>query len=63
MLGLWTNGEFTATTHRVREVKEERYSFPLFFSVDNDTRVVPLERFVSADRPARTGLRWGVSHG
>jgi isopenicillin N synthase-like dioxygenase len=56
MLELWTNGEFTATTHRVRKVREERYSFPLFFSVDYDTRVAPLERFVSADRPARAGL-------
>ncbi|MEN3305874.1 MAG: hypothetical protein V7603_2076 [Micromonosporaceae bacterium] len=56
MLELWTNGEFVATTHRVRTVREERYSFPLFFSVDYHTRVVPLERFVSPGRPARPGL-------
>lgn len=56
MLELWTNGEFVATTHRVRKVKEERYAFPLFCNVDYATKVIPLERFVSADRPARTGL-------
>jgi len=27
MLELWTNGEFVATSHRVRRVAEERYSF------------------------------------
>jgi isopenicillin N synthase-like dioxygenase len=56
MLELWTNGEFVATTHRVRKVAEERYAFPLFCSVDYHTRVEPLDRFVSADRPARSGL-------
>jgi len=34
MMELLTNGEFVATSHRVRKVKEERYSFPLFFSFD-----------------------------
>lgn len=56
MLELWTNGEFVATSHRVRRVKSERYSFPLFFTVDYFTRVEPLPRFVSASRPARPGL-------
>lgn len=56
MMELLTNGEFAATSHRVRKVKEERYSFPLFFSFDYHTRVAPLERFVSADRPARPSL-------
>lgn len=53
MMEAWTNGEFIATSHRVRKVKEERYSFPLFFSVDYHTEVAPLPMFVSADKPAR----------
>lgn len=56
MLELWTNGEFVATTHRVRKVKHERYSFPLFFSVDYHTPVAPLPRFVTVGRPDRPGL-------
>ncbi len=56
MLEIWTNGEFVATSHRVRPVKEERYSFPLFFAVDYNTEVVPLERFVTPERPPREGL-------
>jgi isopenicillin N synthase-like dioxygenase len=56
MLELWTNGEFVATTHRVRKVQQERYAFPLFFSLDYDTRVEPLPRFVTPGRPARPGL-------
>lgn len=56
MLELWTNGEFVATSHRVRQVREERYSFPLFFALDYHTRVAPMPRFVTPERPARTGL-------
>ncbi|PWR23925.1 isopenicillin N synthase family dioxygenase [Zavarzinia compransoris] len=56
MMELWTNGAFVATSHRVRKVKEERYSFPLFFNVDYGTEVEPLPRFVDADHPARPGL-------
>jgi len=56
MMELLTNGEFVATSHRVRQVKQERYSFPLFFSFDYHTTVAPLPRFVSAAKPARPGL-------
>jgi isopenicillin N synthase-like dioxygenase len=56
MLETWTNGEFVATTHRVRKVREERYSFPLFFCVDYETVVAPLPQFVRPGRPARPGL-------
>lgn len=59
MLELWTNGEFVATSHRVRRVCEERYSFPLFFAVDYHTRITPMARFVDANRPARPGLTAG----
>ncbi|WP_051219459.1 isopenicillin N synthase family dioxygenase [Oceanobacter kriegii] len=42
MLELLSNGRFVATSHRVRKVKEERYSFPLFCSLDYDTVVKPI---------------------
>lgn len=53
MLEVWTNGEFVATSHRVRRVRQERYSFPLFCVCDYPTRVEPLPSFVTPDRPAR----------
>ena len=59
MMEIWTNGEFVATSHRVRPVKQERFSFPLFFAVDYDTEVKPLDRFVTGERPARAGLTAG----
>lgn len=59
LLELWTNGEFVATSHRVRKVAQERYSFPLFFNVDYDTVVSPLPRFVDESRPRRPPLRAG----
>ncbi|RMI38585.1 isopenicillin N synthase family dioxygenase [Streptomyces triticirhizae] len=59
LLELWTNGEFTATTHRVRRVPAERYSFPLFFTVDYDTPVAPLPAFVTPERPAQPPLLSG----
>lgn len=53
MLEAWTNGVFTATSHRVRKVQAERYSFPFFAACDYDTVVAPHPSFVSAERPAR----------
>jgi isopenicillin N synthase-like dioxygenase len=53
MLETFTNGELTATSHRVRKLSYERYSFPLFFSCDYEVEVAPLPRFVSPERPAR----------
>lgn len=52
MLEVLSNGTFTATSHRVRGVKEERYAFPFFFSCDYSALVQPLPQFVSAGRPA-----------
>src|ERR1700722_881844 len=52
MLELWSNGEFVATTHRVRKVAQERYSFPLFFAVDYHTHITPMARRGRQDRPA-----------
>ncbi|MDT5336602.1 MAG: hypothetical protein QOD90_2107, partial [Mycobacterium sp.] len=59
LLELWTNGTFVATSHRVRRVVEERYSFPLFFNVDYDTEVRPLPQFTSPDAVQRQALRAG----
>lgn len=59
LLELWTNGAFVATSHRVRRVVEERYSFPLFFNVDYGTEVRPLPQFVSNDGKERPALRAG----
>jgi isopenicillin N synthase-like dioxygenase len=56
MMEILTNGAFVATSHRVRPVRQERFSFPLFFSLDYDTHVAPLPRFVTPERPARAGL-------
>ena len=56
MFEILTNGGFIATSHRVRKVKAERYSFPLFFTLDYHTKVSPLSRFVTNDNPAREGL-------
>lgn len=53
MLEAMTNGAFVATSHRVRRVKEERYSFPYFAACDYETVIEPLPGFVCADRPAK----------
>ncbi len=53
MLEAWSNGTFVATSHRVRKVKEERYSFPYFATCDYHTIVSPLPQFVTAERPAK----------
>jgi isopenicillin N synthase-like dioxygenase len=59
MFETWTNGHFVATSHRVRKVAEERYSFPLFVNVDYDTVVEPLEQFRKPGEPARRRLSAG----
>lgn len=42
MMEVVTNGKYVATSHRVRQVKEERYAFPFFSSLDYDTIVEPI---------------------
>ncbi|GAA5315506.1 MAG: 2-oxoglutarate and iron-dependent oxygenase domain-containing protein [Candidatus Pelagadaptatus aseana] len=42
MMEVASHGHYMATSHRVRQVKEERYSFPFFASLDYDTRVEPI---------------------
>lgn len=53
MLEAWSNGTFVATSHRVRKVKEERYSFPYFAACNYHTVVEPLPQFLSDGQPAR----------
>lgn len=52
MMELVTNGQYVATSHRVRQVKEERYAFPFFSSLDYDTEVAPLAEFLTGDEPS-----------
>jgi isopenicillin N synthase-like dioxygenase len=59
MLEIMSNGHFLSTTHRVRKVAEERYSFPLFFNVDYDVLVEPLPRFVREDGGNKIALKAG----
>ncbi|MFD1558202.1 isopenicillin N synthase family dioxygenase [Paraburkholderia silviterrae] len=47
MLEAWTGGAYVATSHRVRKVVEERYSFPLFFACDYETVVAPLPGYAT----------------
>ncbi len=49
MLEVLSNGQFVATSHRVRKVKEERYSFPLFCACDYDTEIAPLESLTNSN--------------
>jgi isopenicillin N synthase-like dioxygenase len=52
---IWSNGTFVATSHRVRHVAGERYSFPLFFACDYATEVAPLPELVTPEQPAAYG--------
>lgn len=45
MLEVLSAGKFVATSHRVRSVKEDRYSFPLFYALDYHTKLKPLPQF------------------
>ena len=53
MLEILSNGHFVATSHRVRKVAEERYSFPLFCACDYDTVISPLPELIDPDNPSR----------
>jgi isopenicillin N synthase-like dioxygenase len=60
MLELCTNGVFVATSHRVRAVQEERYSFPLFCNLDYETVVAPLPEFVGDGTPMAEPMGTGA---
>lgn len=49
----WSGGRFKSTQHRVVNTGRERYSMPLFFGLDYDSVVEPLEPFRTPDVLAR----------
>ena len=59
---IWSNGAFVATSHRVRRVAGERFSFPLFFACDYRTEVAPLPELVTPQRPAAYGALIAGEH-
>ncbi|KQQ56808.1 2OG-Fe(II) oxygenase [Pseudomonas sp. Leaf127] len=50
MLEVMTAGAFVATAHRVRKVRHERYSFPLFYACDYHTQIKPLPQFADGEQ-------------
>lgn len=52
MMELVTNGQYVATSHRVRQVKEERYAFPFFSSLDYETVVAPIASLLEEGKPS-----------
>jgi len=53
LLEVLSNGRWVSTTHRVRKVKEERYSAPLFFNLDYHAEIAPAPHLVQKDGEAR----------
>jgi len=53
MLEVMSNGIYVATSHRVRRVSEERYSFPLFCACDYDTLIEPIAELSDTQVPSR----------
>jgi isopenicillin N synthase-like dioxygenase len=52
MLELLSNGAFVATSHRVLNMGKERFSFPMFCTLDYETVVAPLPQWVTHQYPA-----------
>jgi isopenicillin N synthase-like dioxygenase len=52
MLELLSNGAFVATSHRVLNIGKERFSFPMFCTLDYETVVAPLPQWVTDEHPA-----------
>lgn len=49
----WSGGQFKSTQHRVNNIGRERYSMPLFFGLDYDAVVEPLEKFRTPEALAK----------
>lgn len=58
MMEILSNGRYVATRHRVKKVKQERYSFPLFHACDYDYVVAP----VTGDEAPRYAPLKGGEH-
>lgn len=56
MMEILSNGRYLATKHRVKRVKQERYSFPLFFSCDYDYIIQPI---IKNDAPHYPPMKGG----
>ena len=52
LMEVLSNGRWVSTAHRVRKVREERYSFPLFFNLDYHAEIAPAPHLVVADGAA-----------
>lgn len=52
MMEVLSNGNYVATSHRVRKVAQERYAFPLFCACDYDTVIEPLAELVTPGTPS-----------
>lgn len=53
MMEVLSNGQYVATTHRVRKVAQERWSFPLFCALDYDTVIAPLPELIADGEASR----------
>jgi len=53
LLEVLSNGRWVSTAHRVRKVREERYSAPLFFNLNYDAEVAPAAHLAQKDGGAR----------
>lgn len=49
MLEFMTAGYFVAASHRVQKIDRARYSFPFFLTVDYDTEIIPLQKYLTKD--------------
>lgn len=56
MMEVMSNGRYQATRHRVKKVRQERYSFPLFHACDYDHVVAPV---VAGEAPRYAPLKGG----
>ena len=51
MLERWTNGFYQATEHRVKNNNWRRYSTVMFFGVNDDVIIEPMNQFITKENP------------
>ncbi len=59
MMEIMSDGRYVATRHRVKKVREERYSFPLFQACDYDHVIAPV---IGGESPSRYGAMRSGEH-